>query len=901
MPHPLARLLAALVILAAPTCLHAQAFLTWNGTGNNWNDFSQWTNWSSGSFPYGQLEWTGGGNVTSNNDFTPRANAWRLFFNGNTAYTITGNEIGLTNNGTSIGGIMSRATGNQTFEATVNFRTSTAGEMFVVTRIGGSGTGGGGGNLNLGNITISRNVTALRFGGESGAGRIRVNGSISELDGAKPIIIGRDHNDAVQSATFVELLGNNTYSGGTTFRAGTLRLGHDNALGTGRLTIDGEGTSARVLASSSSSNRTLANGLDLYNDNLTLGQSSPSSGTGSLIFTGTVRLGTEDGQDRSLAVLGTHTFAGAVSGNRSFTKTGSGTLVFAAANTYLGDTFINAGALRFATGSSLANGTIRLGDTAGTETATLEIDAGVNLAGSGSRVLVVRDGSTGNKFLSSTATSGTATLSRNTFLDANLNTQSASGGTFAITSGTFDLKGQTLFVGGAGNTLIFSSLSSNSSGKLVKQDAGSLSLTGNNSIGGGIYIDQGTISFDAGSLGAGALDLGTTVSALTNSTATLAIGASGLTSNRNITVQTGGNRTLAFNQASGESTLAGTLTLNKAVTINVANADSTGVLSGTISGSGGPLVTVQGAGTLRPTATDSSTSARWSVESGATLAIADTRNLGANPAGHYDNKITLAGGTLRAIDSFTSNANVGLNAAASSSISVDASRSLTFRGGISGSAPLAKTGAGTLNLSHASTNHTYSGTWTVQAGTLLVNTSNPGAVTVNSGATLGGNATISGLVTLNSGATLSPGNSLGTMNLNNGLTLDSTSTVRMDIAATTGNADRINITSGLLTRAGNLVFNTVALSGVPNNTYTLFTGSQTGTWATVTAAGDYTGAFTNNGGIWTRNTGDGTLWTYNESLGTLAVVPEPKTYALLALGTALLLWRLRPWKRRQSL
>lgn len=893
--------LLALALLSGSALVQAQAFLTWTGTGNNWNNTARWTGWDSGGFPYGQLQWTGGGDTTSNNNFDPRANAWRLFFNGNAAYTITGNEIGLTDFDTSLGGIMSRATGIQTIDATVNFRDAGARDMFIVTRLGGSGTGGGGGNLNLANITISRNVTGLRFGGESGAGRIRVTGSISEADGAKGLIIGRDHNNDVQSASFVELLGDNSYSGGTTFRAGTLRLGHNNALGTGRLTIDGNGTSARVLASTSSSNRTLANGLDLYNDNLTLGQSAPSSGTGSLIFTGTVRLGTEDGQDRSLAVLGTHTFAGAVSGNRSFTKTGNGTLVFSAANTYSGDTFVNAGTLRFAPGSSLSNSTIRLGNTSGAETATLEIDSGTTLSGSGSNVLVVRPGSSGSKFLSSTATSGTATLSRNTFLDADLRTLSAAGGTLAITSSTFNLKGETLFVRGAGDTAISSSFTSNSSGKLVKQETGTLSLTGNNSIGGGIYIDEGTLSFNGGSLGSGILDLGTTVAARTASPATLAIGAADLTSNRNITVQTGGNRTLAFTQASGESTLAGTLTLNKAVTIQVANSDSTGILSGTISGTGGPLVTIQGSGTLRPTATDSPTSASWRVETGATLAIAATRNLGANPAGHYDNKIILAGGTLRAIESFTTNANVGLNAASSSAIAVDSTRTLTFQGGISGSAPLAKTGAGTLNLTHAAGNNTYSGPWTVQAGTLLINTSHAGTATVQSAATLGGNATISGLVTLNSGANLSPGNSagVGSMNFGAGLTLDSTSTVRMDITATSGSADQINITGGQLTRAGNLVFNTVQFSGVPTNTYTLFSGTQTGNWASVSAEGFYEGSFTNNAGIWTRNTGDGTLWTYDQSLNTLTVVPEPSTYALLALGT-LLLFLTRKKLRRPS-
>jgi autotransporter-associated beta strand protein len=177
-------------------------------------------------------------------------------------------------------------------------------------------------------------------------------------------------------------------------------------------------------------------------------------------------------------------------------------------------------------------------------------------------------------------------------------------------------------------------------------------------------------------------------------------------------------------------------------------------------------------------------------------------------------------------------------------------------------------------------------------GTLRFNNNVAGPVTVTEG-TLGGNTTIGGLTTLNSGATLAPGNSIGTMNFSAGLTLNSTSTVRMDISSTNGSADRINVTGGTLTYAGNLVFDTVSMTGVTNNTYTLFSGAATGTWATVVAAGTYSGAFIPNGTIWTRNAGDGNVWTYDQNAGTLTVIPEPSTWALIGVGSAFVLWRLR--------
>ncbi len=66
--------------------------------------------------------------------------------------------------------------------------------------------------------------------------------------------------------------------------------------------------------------------------------------------------------------------------------------------------------------------------------------------------------------------------------------------------------------------------------------------------------------------------------------------------------------------------------------------------------------------------------------------------------------------------------------------------------------PLVKNGPGTMALTGAST---YTGSTTINSGTLLVNGSiSTGGVAVNSGATLGGTGNIGGAVTVNGGATL---------------------------------------------------------------------------------------------------------------------------------------------------
>ena len=170
--------LSALIVFCAPQHAMAQAFLTWTGSGNNWSNTGRWSGWDSGGMPFGQLQWTGGGDALGTNNFSGLAQ-WRMFFNGNTAYTLRGNDINLFDFDGAHGGIMSRASATQTIDLTVRFADTKGNGAFIVTRMGGSGTGGGGGALLLSNIVLSNSVGTLRIGGESGAGAITVRGSIS--------------------------------------------------------------------------------------------------------------------------------------------------------------------------------------------------------------------------------------------------------------------------------------------------------------------------------------------------------------------------------------------------------------------------------------------------------------------------------------------------------------------------------------------------------------------------------------------------------------------------------------------------------------------------------------------------------------------------------------------------
>ena len=109
-------------------------------------------------------------------------------------------------------------------------------------------------------------------------------------------------------------------------------------------------------------------------------------------------------------------------------------------------------------------------------------------------------------------------------------------------------------------------------------------------------------------------------------------------------------------------------------------------------------------------------------------------------------------------------------------------------------AGITKAGAGTLTLS---SNNTYTGATTVNAGTLLVNGSQPvSAVTVNTGAILGGTDGTVGAVS-DSGGTISPGAAMsagsGILNTGN-VMFSSTAAYNVDLNGTTAGSgyDELN-------------------------------------------------------------------------------------------------------------
>lgn len=229
----------------------------------------------------------------------------------------------------------------------------------------------------------------------------------------------------------------------------------------------------------------------------------------------------------------------------------------------------------------------------------------------------------------------------------------------------------------------------------------------------------------------------------------------------------------------------------------------------------------------------------------------------------------------------------------------------TLDGNVSGSGNLNYAGPGRLSL--AGTNN-YTGTTTVSAGTLAIN-GNSGAatntVTVSSGAVLAGSGTVGGSTMIQSGATHAPGNSPGLQTFNNGLTYENGSTFEWELIDNTidpafrgGYYDAVNVSAGTLSIgsavASTLVFNNasqVRWSNAfwdSNQSWLVFQNAvlpsfgNTAVFESINLTPDSMGLTlssvrTNASFTWNQQ-GNDVYLTYT--------VPEPSTYALLALAAA---------------
>ncbi|MDL2226397.1 autotransporter-associated beta strand repeat-containing protein [Deltaproteobacteria bacterium OttesenSCG-928-M10] len=131
----------------------------------------------------------------------------------------------------------------------------------------------------------------------------------------------------------------------------------------------------------------------------------------------------------------------------------------------------------------------------------------------------------------------------------------------------------------------------------------------------------------------------------------------------------------------------------------------------------------------------------WTVKRGK-LAVFSDANLGSGPAA-----LTLAGGTLLATDTFSTNRNIALTGLTGNGLEVAAGKNLTANGVVSGSRGFVKSGPGTLTLAG---NNTFTGSADLSAGTLAL--SGAGNISTASGLVMAG-GTVFDIAGISAGST----------------------------------------------------------------------------------------------------------------------------------------------------
>lgn len=667
-----------------------------------------------------------------------------------------------------------------------------------------------------------------------------------------------------------------TYSGGTWINAGTLKATAANVLPTsGAVTIADGGV--------------LSVGADQ-----TIGSLSGSSGS-------RVKFEEEVASfsppDFKLTVNGSMstTFAGTISGDGSLVKDGSGKLTLTGTNTYNGSTTISGGTLQLGNGGS--NGSIAT-DVDVADGATLAFhpnadtdfhnlisgEGGVSTSGSVTLTLGANNTYSGG----TTINGGTLTV---------VNTSGSGTGTGAVT-----INGGTVLQIGDGTTTDAGSVAGTiaNHGTLYFNRPGTLTHASVISEGGAVSVEKGTVTLT----GANTYNGGTTI----KDGAILALGRTGgatLATGADIMLEGAGELQVNQNQTirglkSSSTTSRAVLASGKALTINLPDATDTAhtaaTFAGVISGAGG--LVMGGPGTF--TVTGDNTYAGGTTINQGTLVISQDANLGAVPANATPGILTLNGGVLKTTASFTLDAKRGVAlGGGGGEFKVESGKTLTSGGVITGQA-LTKSGLGSLTLTGA---NTYQGITKIEAGHLFANNSSGsatgmGMVEVLTGAVLAGNGSIGG--ELKVGGTVAPGLAVGAPGkLKAGpTTFESGGKFDFQITdASEGAGTHYSLLeiSGVLTidasSESQFIVNLLSFNGSIAGTIANFDANQAYSWKFASAtglAGTLDGnAFHVNTANFSNSLAGGSFavgFVDNDLFVSFTPVPEPSTWALLALG-----------------
>ena len=709
----------------------------------------------------------------------------------------------------------------------------------------------------LGNDTFSQQVSLGTVGGtfDTDGNAVKM---ASEIGGGGSLTL---NDSAVTPGTLI-LIGNETYTGGTTITAGTLQLG-DGATG-GSLTGDVVNNGTLAFAENADTNFTGAisgTGAVTQNDTghtLTLSNASNSYTGNTVVTNGAVSISTDSdlgnggtlvlnaGTTLDTTTTGPFTHAVTVVGDPTFsvspgtTTTWSGLIsdgasagtveingggTFAptnASNSYSGGTIVT-GASTLVIGADgeigAALGGVTLGDAS--SNGILDVNSSFTL-GAGRAVKLGAGGGTintetGVTFEIAQGISGAGGLTVSgpgKFILAGASNYA--GGTTVASSGTLQLGDGTVagtVTGGIslgnGSNLLFAEPAAS-----TVTVSGLISGTGNMAVNSGTVVLTNTNTYTGTTTVTGTLQLGngTTAGSIANS--------SSVTDNGAIIFDEPGNTTLgsAISGSGGVTQSgAGTLTLTGANTYTGATTISNGTLqlgSGGLTGSISASSAVADSGTLAFDEPGTFTFASAITGSGNVTQIgAGTTILtGTNT---YGGTTTISAGTLQ-IGNGGTQGSIGGNVTNNAALTFDRSDTVTFSGVISGTGALNQIGTGTLVLTGT---NTYSGATTITAGTLQIgsggthgsisrNVTDNGALAFDRSDTVTYAGVISGMGTLAQNGT-------GTLILTGASTLTGATTINSGTLQI-GNGGTSGSVAGSISDGSNLAFdrsNSVTIQG----------------------------------------------------------------------------------------
>jgi chondroitin AC lyase len=278
------------------------------------------------------------------------------------------------------------------------------------------------------------------------------------------------------------LIGANTYTGGTTINAGSIKLSNSTGMlpATGAVVINSPGI--LYTDGSSFSIATLAGSGTISTSYVHAGTDTLTVGSGNIntTFTGTIQGGTGAGSGYQAIAL---------------TKTGNGVLTLSGVNTYTGATTISSGAVLAENSAAFGAGAVTIAN-GGTSTASLQLAGGVTISNPFAG-LASEDGSDTPTFEN---ISGSNTISSN----LSITKTGGNGVIFQSDAGLLTLNGgltttlpssRIYYFQGAGNGLVNGNITDDASGilQVVKSGSGTWTLNGTNTYAEGTTINAGTL------------------------------------------------------------------------------------------------------------------------------------------------------------------------------------------------------------------------------------------------------------------------------------------------------------------------------------------------------------------------------------------------------------------------